>query len=124
MRISDWSSDVCSSDLEAPAVLVIAGVAARVDAGVGTLHVHGAAAVLEVVAALLAHEAVVDAAEVAPRVRELMDEQRPGIQEAVAVDVFPLVGDGPRAGAVLADRVRGRTRSDERRVGKEGVSKG
>src|SRR3546814_2354676 len=101
MRISDWSSDVCSSDLEAPAVLVIAGVAARVDAGVGALHVHGTAAVLEVVAALLAHEAVVDAAEVDPRVRELMDEQRPGIQEAVAVDVFPLVGAGPRAVAVL-----------------------
>src|SRR3546814_20505132 len=82
---------------EAPAVLVIAGVAARVDAGVGTLHVHGAAAVLEVVAALLAHEAVVDAAEVDPRVRERMDEQRPGITEAVA-------------------------RSDERRVGQECVS--
>src|SRR3546814_11655449 len=81
MRISDWSSDVCSSDLE-------------------------------VVAALLAHEAVVDAAEVDPRVRELMDEQRPGIQAAVAVDVFPLVGAGPRAVAVLADRVRGRTQRE------------
>src|SRR3546814_18136796 len=38
-----------------------------------------------------------------------MDEQRPGIQEAVAVDVFPLVGARPRAVAVLADGMRGRT---------------
>src|SRR5690606_40748174 len=82
---------------ETPAVLVVAGVAARVDAGVGALHVHGAAAVLEVVAALLAHEAVADAAEVDPGVRELVDEQRSGVQEAVAVDVLPLVGAGPRA---------------------------
>src|SRR3546814_10695109 len=47
---------------EAPAVLVVAGVAARVDEGVGTLHMHGTAAVLVVVAALLAPEAVVDRA--------------------------------------------------------------
>src|SRR3546814_11687830 len=109
MRISDWSSDVCSSDLEAPAVLVIDGVAARVDAGVGALHVHGTAAVLEVVAALLEHEAVVDAAEVDPRVRELMDDKRPGIQEAGAGEGFPLVGGGTRAVTVQDERVGGGT---------------
>src|SRR3546814_18562859 len=44
MRISDWSSDVCSSDLPAHAddVLVVAIAALNADAGEdeGTLHVH------------------------------------------------------------------------------------
>src|SRR5690606_32264945 len=93
---------------QAPAILVVADVAARVDARIGALYVHGATAVLEVVAALLPHEAVADSAEVDPRVRELVDEQWPGVQEAVAVDVLPLVGAGPGAVAILADRMRGR----------------
>src|SRR3546814_4971462 len=40
MRISDWSSDVCSSDLLAPAGVVLRPVAlpGAVDAGVAVLH--------------------------------------------------------------------------------------
>src|SRR3546814_13624977 len=38
-----------------------------------------------------------------------MYEQRTGVQKAVAVDVLPLVGARPRAVAVLADGMRGRT---------------
>ena len=77
---------------DAPAVLAVAGELERVAARVLLLDVGRLAAVLEVVDVVLAHERVLDAAEVDPEVRELVREQRPGVEELAAVDLLPLVG--------------------------------
>src|SRR3546814_17630650 len=85
MRISDWSSDVCSSDLAAleQPVLVISVIGEAADRALGARR---AVAVVE---------------------------------RAVAVLPAP-----DRIGVVFGQVRRGLERSEERRVGKEGVSKG
>ena len=84
----------------------------RVAPRVLALNFGGAPAVLEIVAALLAHEAIPDAAKIDPCVRELVHEQRPRIQKIVAVQIFPLVGRGPGLVAVTLDRVRRRAQRE------------
>src|SRR6185369_7936701 len=68
-----------------------------------------AAAVLEVVAVAAAHVGVADAAEIDPDVRELMDEERSGVEVADAVDLLPFVGAAPRVVAARRDGVRRRS---------------
>src|SRR6202040_1888048 len=93
---------------QAPAVLVVTGEPERVAPRVFALDDGRAPAVLEVVAAFLAHEAIPDAAQIDPGVRELVDEQRSRIQEVAAVQILPLVGRGPGLVAVTLERVRRR----------------
>ena len=62
---------------------------------------------------MLAHERVADAAKVDPHVRQLMDEQRPGVEELDAVDLLPLVGRSPGGVALRRQRVRGRAEPEQ-----------
>src|SRR3546814_9814468 len=85
MRISDWSSDVCSSDLARQAVWELADIAHR----------------------FLAH-----------LVEQMLDKV--GEKGRLALELFHQ-GAAAHAGA-LGDREHTRARSEERRVGKAGVS--
>src|SRR3546814_11601457 len=95
MRISDWSSDVCSSDLVLDMVLM---VAANED------DIVPAGGIVEPPAR---YEIILEAA----------------IEEVAAEDVEDIVFDaiGQRRGGI-EQRVKGALRSEERRVGKECVS--
>ena len=97
---------------QAPAVFVVTGEFVRVALRVFALDKRRAPAVLEVVAALLAHEAILDAAKIDPRMRELVHEQRPAVQEIVAVQVLPLVGRGPCVVAVAFEGMRRRAQRE------------
>jgi hypothetical protein len=77
------------------------------------LHQGGAAAVLEVIDPVLAHESVLDATKVDPYMGELMGEERPGVQELGAVDGLPLIGGGPRPVALRGKRMRRRPESEQ-----------
>ena len=76
------------------------------------LDVAGAAAVLEIVDALVSRERILDSAEVYPDVRVLVDEERSPIDEFVAVDFLPLVGRGPRQVALRSQRMGWRTQPE------------
>src|SRR6185312_17154056 len=93
---------------EAPGVFIVTGELVWVAPRVLALDLHRAPAVFKIVAAFLAHEAILDAAKIDPRVRELVHEQWPGIQKIVAVQILPLVGRGPGVVTVALDRVRRR----------------
>ena len=66
----------------------------------------GAAAVLEVVDPVFAHECVLDAAKIDPHMGELMREEWSGVQELSAVDGLPLIGRHPCPVALRRKRVR------------------
>src|SRR5581483_1801254 len=68
-----------------PAVFTVADPLHRVVHRIRLLHEGRLPAVLEVVAAVFAHEGVTEAAEVDPQVRELVGEQRPGVEQLPAV---------------------------------------
>src|SRR3546814_5131998 len=95
MRISDWSSDVCSSDLLR---VVLHGE-------------HGPA---------LDRDALVGAVEEGDVALDHTLGQRRGIDHEAVV----LAGDLDLAGGEVLHRVVGATRSEERRGGKEWVSRG
>src|SRR5664279_6455088 len=92
----------------------------RIADSVLLLHMRRAPAVLEVVTLLLAHIGVADAAKIDPDMRELVDEERPGVEIVDAVDRLPLVGAAPRGVGVGTDRMRRRAErqqiEDERLV--------
>src|SRR3546814_16173183 len=93
MRISDWSSDVCSSDLEAPDRVLHAMAAHHGDAQV------------------LVHR------QLGKEIRDLERARQPqavDVLRARALDVLAVEADAPL--------VRCQQRSEERRVGKECVS--
>ena len=77
---------------DSPAEFAVAGKLQRVAHRVLLVDVRRLAAVLEVVAAVLPHERVAEVAEVDPEMRELVREQRPGVEHLAAVDLLPLVG--------------------------------
>src|SRR6188768_1361480 len=79
---------------QAPHVLAVAAKTIWVRCGVRTLCVGGPARVLEVIDALFTGVGVVDAAEVEPDVRILMDEERRVVDELLAVEGVPLVVSG------------------------------
>ena len=79
---------------DAPAVLAVALELPRIADPVLLMSVGRAAAVLEVVAVLCPHEGVPDAAEVDPDVRELVNEERPRVEELLAVETAPAIGRG------------------------------
>ncbi len=93
---------------QAPAVAVVADELVRVEFRVAALHLHRAAAVLEIVRSLLAHERVAHVAQVQPRLRVVVHEQRAGVEEVLVVEVLPLVGRGPAGVAVGRNRMGGR----------------
>src|SRR3546814_21159176 len=120
MRISDWSSDVCSSDLAAPHI-----------GGVETAHqIGGAFAGGEALVEVLGVEEVIDENEGVARIgaRVETDRRSRPIDRAFALD---LVIERARAiaqaaherAARLAPDDIGIGRSAERLVGKERVSK-
>src|SRR4030095_5700572 len=80
----------------APTVLPVALEAQRVPDAILLLHEGRLPAVLEVVAAALAHERVANATEIDPQVRQLVGEQRPGVEQLAAVDCLPLIGGAVR----------------------------
>ena len=91
---------------QAPAIFVIPDEFARVTSNVLALNEDRVPTVLEIIAALLMHERVSDATKIDPCMRELMNEQRPGVQEIDVVEVFPLVGGRPCFVGVWPGRVR------------------
>src|SRR6185437_12174418 len=92
-------------------VFVIADELQRIASRVFALNNDRAPAVLEVIAALLAHEWVPYAAKIDPCMRELVNEQRAGIQEIDVVKILPLVGRRPRLVRVRPGRGRRRAAS-------------
>src|SRR4029453_4082983 len=76
---------------DAPTVLPVALEAHRVPDGILLLYEGRLPAVLEIVAAALAHERVANATEIDPEVRKLLGEQRPGVEQLAAVDFLPLI---------------------------------
>src|SRR3989304_2115046 len=84
-----------------PAMSAIAGELERVVHRVLLLDIGRAAAVLEIVDALDAHEGVLNAAKVDPDMRELVREQRPGVKILISLTVFPPVSGRPRSVAAL-----------------------
>ena len=91
---------------QAPAVRAVALEALGIADRVLALHQRRAPAVLEVVDAVAAHEGVLDAAQVDPHVRVLVDEQRAGRQVRMAVDPAPAVAPQPRVVGPARSRVR------------------
>src|SRR4029079_7694709 len=76
------------------------------------LHISRATAVLEVIDTFAAHERVLDPAKIDPDVRNLMGEQRPGVQILVAVAFLPLVGRAPSGIAFGWQRMRRRAEAE------------
>src|SRR3546814_12396185 len=110
MRISDWSSDVCSSDLPALDSLIAEALAANLDARLAVARLDEARALAGVSRAGRLPGGGVDASY---QRRRLADAERPGGQ--------PREGDALRLGAEASWEVD-LFRSEERRVGKECVS--
>ncbi len=100
---------------EAPDVRPVLVPAFRVGDGVGPLRVGGAARVLEVVDAALAHGRIPDAAEIDPQVRVLVAEERGEAQVLVAHEAAPgaLVAVRPGGPGLGADRVGGRSEREQ-----------
>src|SRR5215204_1477017 len=80
---------------DAPAILAVADELLRITNRILLLHVAGAAAVLEVINASRAHEVILNAAKVYPDVGELVNEERPGVEEFNAVKFLPAIGLRP-----------------------------
>src|SRR6185312_1930496 len=95
---------------QTPAILGVATEGVWIASRVFALHLGGAPAVLEIVAVLLAHEGVAYATKIDPGVRELVDEEGPGVEEVDVVDIFPLVGGGPRRIVAEVDGMRRRAK--------------
>ena len=91
-----------------PATPAVALELERIVDRVLLLHIGGAAAVLEVIDAFVAHEHVLDAAKIDPDVRQLMREQRSGVKIVVSVTVLPSISRTPRGVAAVGQRIRGR----------------
>ena len=73
---------------EPPAQFAVVGKATGFRIAYSLLDIGGPPAVLEVVDPLVAHEGVLDAAEVDPDVRELVGEQRAGVEVFEVVELF------------------------------------
>src|SRR6185437_7671403 len=96
----------------APAMLAIAGPVPRILDAVLLVDVGGPTTVLKVVDALLTHQGVLNAAEVDPDVRKLVDEERAGVEKLVAINLLPGVGRGPVPVGVGGQRVRRRAKAE------------
>src|SRR3546814_17937671 len=116
MRISDWSSDVCSSDL--PAVLTIAKIEA------GTTHniIPGEAKLLGTLRTL-SEETRANTQAAFRRIVTHIAAAHGCAGEAVIDKGYPVTMNDARATAMLKD-IAGDTRSDASRVGHEWVSTG
>ena len=97
---------------ESPAAVAIAGKAERVADGVSLLDECGAAGILEIIerraelGTLVTHERVVDPTEIDPEVGEVVNEERAGVEQPMAVDAFPRIRRAPRRVGVGGNRVR------------------
>src|SRR3546814_20156681 len=125
MRISDWSSDVCSSDLLLEAGAAILGVAFLVKAAVWPLSFwlpRTSAAVAPPVAALFAIMTKVGI-YVILRLSFLLFGEASGDAAGFANDGLPYAGLSTMAFVIIGIlSARPLTRSEERRAGKECVS--
>src|ERR1035438_1318519 len=65
----------------------------------------------EMVDALTAHEAILNAAKVDPDMGEVVSKQRPGVKILLSVTLFPSVGGSPGSVADLGKRMSGRAQS-------------
>src|ERR1700723_3805851 len=90
---------------ESPAVLSVATKIVRIAHRVFALNGSRLTAVFKIVTTLLAHEWILNASEIDPCVRELMDEERTCVEKIVAVQIFPLVRRGPCGIAIGGNRI-------------------
>src|SRR6185437_3458131 len=74
-----------------PAEFAVAYEFERVAPRVFLVNIGRLAAVLEVVAVVLPHKRVADATEINPEMRELMREERPGVEQLASIDFFPAI---------------------------------
>src|SRR3546814_17759778 len=113
MRISDWSSDVCSSDLDVVAELAIGAVAVR-QLPVERLVRHLAEETLRAVKDEI--QLLDELGRRQFRIGRQIDADKPGdVPQDLAADVFVALGDDGDGLDAKAQR------SEERRVGKECV---
>ena len=98
---------------EPPTVLTVPLEPHGVAQGVLLLNNGGPAAVLEIVGPLFPHERILDAAQVDPDVRELVDEERRREEVIDVVEVLPLIGPAPRAVALRGQWVCGRAQAED-----------
>ena len=106
-----WSWTIARG--ETPNVFTIAFEASRIANRVLLLNVSRAAAVLEIIDPLLPHVLVLNATKINPHVRELMDEERTGVEKLVTVKLLPLVSPGPGLVALFGQRVRRRGETED-----------
>src|SRR3546814_14318836 len=94
MRISDWSSDVCSSDLGKPVpVEELPTLADSLGGGIGLRNRHTFAMVRKLVDEVI----LVDEAEIAGASRHAYAEERQIVQGGAAVVLAALLSEGPPA---------------------------
>ncbi len=98
---------------DSPTPRAIARELERIVYRVSLLHIGSATAVLEVVDSFGAHEGVLNAAKVYPDMRELVGEQRSGVQVFLFVRSFPTVGRRPGGIGALGKRMRGRAQPQD-----------
>src|ERR1700675_2551736 len=79
---------------QSPAVFAVTQELLRILYCILLLHMRGATTVLEVIRSVLTHEVVLKTAKVCPHVRELVYEERTGMQQSVAIDLFPFIRAG------------------------------
>src|SRR5208282_77952 len=103
---------------DAPTILAIAFESIRIVSCVFALDISRAPTVFEIVAVFLAHEPISYASEIDPRVGELMNEERPGIEKLVIVNVLPLIRRGPRFEAVVLQGARWRRQAQNIKNGR------
>src|SRR6266550_3923164 len=93
---------------ESPAIIAIGFKLLWVAQSIVLLDPDCAPAVLEIIASLLAHEAILEVLQVEPSMRELVNEQRSGVEKIVAVEIFPLIGRRPLLIAGFGKGISGR----------------
>src|SRR5579864_3739526 len=81
---------------DSPAAFGVALELLRILNGVFLLHQRGAAAIFEIIDSLPAHKLVLNAAEIQPQMRKLMNEQRSSIEKFLSVDCLPPICGSPR----------------------------
>src|SRR5215510_3010888 len=90
---------------ESPTVFAVADELHGVADGILLLHKCRLPAILEVVAVVSAHEFVTNVAKVDPKMRELMCEERAGIEQFTIVNFLPLIRRAKGAIALRRQRV-------------------
>ena len=97
---------------DAPQMLTVSCESLRIPDCISLLHIRRAAAVLEIVDAVRAHERILNSAEIDPEMRQLVHEEGSTVEGLVSIQRFPLVRGGPRKIARGRQGIGGRAQAE------------